>query len=201
MNDERFIDTFKNHTGIVLHIRQFGPEDAPYLVNIFENMGGESRYNRFMESVQNVTIERIWDEAEAIAHGARGETYGLLAFADLPGHKDAPVGAARYVKLSATEAEFALSVRDDMQGTGIGTHLLHLLVDKAAETGVHRLVGVVLNNNQAMWHLLKKLGYRLESHPEGSYSTVIVHIQDSPVLTRGWPDTAEDFSPEPQIIW
>jgi acetyltransferase len=176
-------------------------DDAPNLVDIFENMGSESRYSRFMEPVQNVTMERIWSEAEDIVQGARGETFGLLALVDTPDRKNTPVGGARYVKLSNTQAEFAVSVRDDMQGVGIGTHLVQSLIDHAAEAGIERLLGVILNTNQTMWRLLRKLGYRLESQPEGAYSMVTVHIKDSPVLTRGWPDTADDFSPEPQIIW
>lgn len=201
MRDSNQIDTFTSRNGIVVRVRPYTQDDAPNLVDIFENMGPESRYSRFMEPVENVTMERVWAEAEDIIQGVRGESFGLLALVDTPDRKNTPVGVARYVKLSDAQAEFAVSVRDDMQGVGIGTHLVHLLIDHAVEAGIQRLLGIILNTNLAMWRLLKGLGYRLESQPEGSYSTVTVHIQDSPVLTRGWPDTADDFSPEPQIIW
>lgn len=201
MIDNHHIDTFTNRNGIDIRIRKLLPKDAPYLVDLFENMGADSRYHRFMEPLEHITVERVWTEAEKIAQGANGETYGLVAFVDTPERDNVPVGGARYVKLSRAQAEFAVSVRDDMQGTGIGTYLTRLLVAQASEDGLERLVGILLNDNVSMWRLLKNLGYRLESHPEGSYSLVALHIRESASHTQGWQDTADDFSPEPQIIW
>lgn len=51
-------------------------KDAPYLVDLFEHMSSESRYNRFMQAIDHIDIDRIWSEAEHIAHLIDGDSYG-----------------------------------------------------------------------------------------------------------------------------
>jgi acetyltransferase len=200
MITHQLVDVFRNSKGTEIRVRQLLSEDAPYLVDLFEHMSAESRYRRFMEPVDQVTIERMWTEAENIAQGVTGETYGLVAFADTAERPEAPVAAIRYVKLTTAQAEMAVSVRDDFQNTGIGTHLLRLLIAHAAEQGIKQLVGIILNDNVAMWKLLRNLGHRLERYPEGSYSQIVLHVHEPRSRTEDWLDAAADFSPEPQII-
>lgn len=194
------IDSFETKAGITVHVRPMTAEDAPYLVDLFEHMGTDSRYNRFMQAVDNVDIDRVWVEAEHIAKQTNGKNCGLVAFADLPDRNSTPVGAARYVRISSQQAEIAVSVRDDMQHMGIGTHLLRLLIQVAAEQGIEQLVGTVQNNNTPMWSMLKKLGHRMERQPEGSYSQITIHVEETSSHAEDWLDTAADYSPEPKII-
>lgn len=201
MLDDSVIGSYKTKTGIIVHARPLQAEDAPYLVDLFENMGPESRYNRFMQAVDHVGIDRVWHEAEQVAHQTNDRSFGLVAFADLPQRHNTPIAAARYVSISSTQAELAVSVRDDMQHMGIGTWLMEHLMAIAVEHGIEQLVGTIQNGNTAMWALLKKIGCRLESQPEGSYSQVTIHVCESGSRINDWLDTAADFSPEPQIIW
>jgi len=195
------IDTFKTKTGIRVHVRPLTVEDAPYLVDLFEHMGSESRYSRFMQTIDHIDVDRVWSEAEQIAHLTDGDSYGLVAFADLPDRKATPVASARFVRFSSQQAEIAISVRDDMQHMGIGTHLLELLIETAAEQGIEQLVGTVQNSNAPMWATLKKVGRRLERQPEGSYSHITLYVTEMSSHAEDWLDTAADYSPEPQIIW
>lgn len=192
---------FETKTGIPVHVRQLTAEDAPYLVDLFENMGSESRYNRFLQSADNVSMDMVWTEAENIARQTTGVNFGLVAFADTDDRRETPVAAARYVVLSTKQAEIAVSVRDDMQRIGIGSHLLRLLIRHAEENGIDHLVGTIQNSNIAMWTVMKKLDMRVEKQPEGSYSNVILHVNETVSRREDWLDTAADFSPEPQIIW
>jgi RimJ/RimL family protein N-acetyltransferase len=201
MLDNSFIGSYETKTGIIVHARPLQAEDAPYLVDLFENMGPESRYNRFMQAVDHVGIDRVWHEAEQVAHQTNDRSFGLVAFADLPQRHNTPIAAARYVSISSTQAELAVSVRDDMQHMGIGTWLMEHLMAIAVEHGIEQLVGTIQNGNTAMWALLKKIGCRLERQPEGSYSQVTIHLCESGSRINDWLDTAADFSPEPQIIW
>lgn len=201
MRDENTIEIFQTKSGLLVYVRPMEPGDAPYLVDIFEHMGSESRYSRFMQTADNISIDRMWSEAELIAHLVETTSYGLVAFADLTDQECAPIGAARYVELNPVQAEIAVSVRDDHQHQGIGTNLMRLLIQYAEDDGYEQLVGTVQNNNSAMWAMLRKLNYRLERQPEGNYSLVTIHIREPKSRTDDWLDTAADFSPEPQIIW
>ncbi|MBP6017234.1 MAG: GNAT family N-acetyltransferase [Candidatus Promineofilum sp.] len=201
MNKNTFYNKFETKNGLIVKTRPITSEDAPYLVDIFEHMGPESRYNRFLQTAEHVDMDRIWKEAEKIADISDDGSTGYLAFVDLPEQPQAPVGGARYIRMSSTQAEFAVSVRDDMQSMGIGTHLLRLLIESALDDGVEQWVGTIENNNTPMWALLRKLGYRLERQPEGNYSVVTIYIQETGSRLEDLLDAAADFSPEPHIIW
>lgn len=167
------------------------PEDAPYLVDLFEHMGVDSRYRRFNQALERVEVERIWTEAEFIAQGVAANSYGLLAFADLEERRDVPVAGARFVKLNRTQAEVAISVRDDMQGAGIGTWLMKQLVEEAKKQGVKTFIGNVQNDNQPAWTILKKLGFEMSRQPEGSSTLIAIYLER--------PSDDEDSSAQPEV--
>lgn len=152
------------------------PEDAPYLVDLFEHLGLDSRYRRFNQTLDKVAVDRIWSEAEQIAQGVAINSYGLLAFTDMDGRPDVLVAGARFVKLNSTQAEAAITVRDDMQGMGIGSWLMSLLVANAKRQGIKVLVGNIQNDNQAVWSILKKLGYAISRQPEGNSTFVTIYL-------------------------
>ena len=57
------------------------------------------------------------------------------------------------------EAEFALLVRSDLKGRGLGSLLLQLLIEHARSRGIARLVGVILRENGAMLQLAHAMGF------------------------------------------
>ncbi len=63
-------------------------------------------------------------------------------------------------------AEFALLVRTDLQGRGIGRMLLRCLIDYATAEGIGRIEGYVLRENAKMLEMCEQFGFTLESHPE-----------------------------------
>ncbi len=150
--------------------------DAPYLVDIFEHMSPESRYNRFQQSLENPNPKQIWEEAEKIAQMEDEQQGGFIAFWQRPLLPDVPVGAARYVRLDEETAEMAMSVRDDMQGQGVGTWLLQMAIDEAIADGICQLVGSALNDNDAIWRVLDKLGYPYRRSPDGAISEIEVNL-------------------------
>lgn len=188
--------TFRTKTGRPIRVRPLVPEDAPYLVDLFENMGHESRYSRFLQTLDTIEMERVWSTAEQIAEGTAVNSDGLLAFCDMTERPDVPVAAVRYVHTDAGEAEIGISVRDDMQNLGIGGQLLGLLLDEARRQGVNRLVALYQSDNVAVHTIFKKLNCRMTRQADGIYTTVTLHV-DEPVDTM---DAAADFSPEAQFI-
>jgi acetyltransferase len=195
------MESFVSKTLRTIKVRPLLPEDAPFLVDLFENMSAESRYSRFLQAVYQVGLERVWTEAETFSHMTQDSGRGLIAFANLPDREDAPVAAARYVRLADDQAELAVSVRDDMQNMGIGTYLLARLAEQAEADGIDQLIGAVQNSNAPMWAAMNKLGRRVERQQEGVYSLVILHVHEPADPVMHGIDTAADFSPEPEIIW
>jgi acetyltransferase len=61
------------------------------------------------------------------------------------------------------EAEFAILIRDDHQGHGLGTELLRRLIQVGRdEHDVQRIVAYMLPENRAMKAVCRKLGFRFE---------------------------------------
>lgn len=155
--EKMVIDSFETKNGVVVWVRPLLPQDASYLVNIFEHMSADSRYSRFQQTLNHISPERVRIEAENIAHTP--SQIGFIAFADLPDQLNTPVGAARCVCVGDGRAETAVSVRDDMQNQGIGAHLLGLLVEEARAQGVKKLLASIQSSNKAIIHILNRLPY------------------------------------------
>jgi acetyltransferase len=57
--------------------------------------------------------------------------------------------------------EYALLVRTDLQGQGLGWALLQQVVDYAKAEGIGRIEGMVLSENEAMLRMCKEFGFAI----------------------------------------
>lgn len=62
-------------------------------------------------------------------------------------------------------AEYAVLVRSDYHGTGLGHALMNKIIDYVSEQGVAELFGIVMRENQAMLAMCEKLGFKRKSVP------------------------------------
>jgi aminoglycoside phosphotransferase/GNAT superfamily N-acetyltransferase len=173
---EIWLATIEAKNGMAVRVRLVGPDDVENLITIFDHMGPESRYQRFHRNLEHPPQAQVIIEAERIAQAESEQQEGLIGFADLPGEPGAPVGAARYVVLEPGVAEVAMSVRDDCHGLGIGTRLLQMIAERAREAGIRCLTGEILNENEAVWIVLKRLPYRITRRPQGLFSSVEIDL-------------------------
>lgn len=162
------VHTFQTKDGMSIRVRPLQPKDVGHLVDIFENMGEESRYTRFNMSMTDPDPEFVLQEAAEMVNIDRPENDGWLAFADLPDRPDTPVAGIRYVRSGDGEAEVAISVRDDMQNKGIGTALLAFLFEQAKLAGIKKLVAYAQRNNRPLWQILSKSELPIKRTPDGS---------------------------------
>ena len=65
--------------------------------------------------------------------------------------------------LSGTnEAEFGMLVSDRHQGLGLGTELLHSLIDIGRQEQLSCITAEILPENHSMQHLCSKLGFEFQ---------------------------------------
>ena len=62
-------------------------------------------------------------------------------------------------------AEYAIAVRSDWQGRGVGYLLMKRLIDIARSRGIGELVGEVLHENEAMLQMCRELGFTVAAAP------------------------------------
>ena len=83
------------------------------------------------------------------------------ALAAVDARDDSIVAVARYVTYTdaPATAEVAVEVADDLQGTGIGTHLMIRLLERAAVNRVAFLTARTRYGNTAARALSRRLGF------------------------------------------
>jgi acetyltransferase len=90
-----------------------------------------------------------------------------MAFVALNKDQNELLGVAR---LSAdpdyVRGEYAIIVRSDLKGTGIGWMLMHHLIRYAEKEGLRELIGDVLANNERMLGMCRTLGFEIAPDPE-----------------------------------
>jgi acetyltransferase len=62
-------------------------------------------------------------------------------------------------------AEYAIAVRSDWKGRGVGYLLMKRLIYIAGERGIGELVGEVLRENEPMLQMCRELGFTIVSDP------------------------------------
>ncbi|SUG13741.1 acyl-CoA synthetase [Salmonella enterica subsp. arizonae] len=60
------------------------------------------------------------------------------------------------------DAEFAVLVRSDLKGLGLGRRLMEKLIAYTRDHGLRRLNGITMPNNRSMVALARKLGFQVD---------------------------------------
>jgi acetyltransferase len=90
-----------------------------------------------------------------------------MAFVAIEPEADLLVGVSRLTTdPDGVEAEYAILVRSDWIGRGVGWALMRRLIDYARSEGLRRLRGDVLRRNERMLRMCRELGFAVEGHPE-----------------------------------
>lgn len=175
----QYVHQFHAENGLLIRVRLMTDNDGPYLVDLFEHLGSDSRYQRFNLPLDEPDEAWVQQQANAMAALPPFKGRAWLAFATLPDEGETIVGGVRYVSLTADSAEMALSVRDDLQGLGIGTALIIFAGRKAYAAGVRTLVGYVQSGNRALWASLDHLEVPLKRFPDGAVTRLEVDLQEA----------------------
>ena len=76
-------------------------------------------------------------------------------------------------------AEFAVLVRSDLKGRGLGWLLMQTMIEYARSEGLKTLEGQVLNENTTMLRMCAELGFTIAADPdEPSISTVRLALDE-----------------------
>ncbi len=145
-------------------IRPIRPEDAELEQEFMRSLSEESRYFRFMNSIQELTQTMLvkftqLDYSREIALIAVAETHTRNT-----GRHEIELGVARYsTNPDGESCEFAIVIADDMHGKGLGSKLMTALMDAARQRGLKVIQGEVLSQNAHMLSLMKKLGFSIKT--------------------------------------
>lgn len=149
--------------GRSLLVRPIRPEDEPALHESFAKLTPEEIRLRFfvpMKTLSHVAAARFtqldYDREMALVLTEPGipgrtEVYGVVGLVADPDNE---------------HGEFAILVRGDMTGMGLGLLLMRRIIDYARERGIGDIHGDVLRENTTMLRLAEGLGFTQEPIPE-----------------------------------
>ncbi len=145
--------------GTDITIRPIRPEDAELVQAFVRGLSEESRYLRFMSSMQELT-ETMLVRFTQIDYSRE---MALIAVT-LAQHSEVELGVARYaINPDGDSCEFALVVADRFQGKGLGQKLMAVLMETARSKGLSLIEGEVLSNNHSMLKLVTRLGFAVKA--------------------------------------
>ena len=75
-------------------------------------------------------------------------------------------------------AEFAIIVRSDMKGKGLGGILMTKLVGYCRQRGLKEIIGETLNYNRGLLALVKKFGFKTSLSPEEDTTLLTLDLRD-----------------------
>jgi acetyltransferase len=150
--------------GTDIVIRPIRPEDAEIEAEFIRGLSKESKYFRFMNSVQELSQEMLVRFTQIDYHNEMA----LIAVKSSGDHEE-QIGVARYTtNLDKKSCEFALVVSDQWRGRGIAHQLMGRLMQIARDRDLERMEGQVLGNNVKMLQLMKSLNFQITNDPDDS---------------------------------
>lgn len=161
--------TAKN--GRELLFRPIEVNDAQKLSDLFYRLSPDTIYKRFMTSMVAMHDHQRMryldvddnDNVAIVIEAREGDTEPEI------------IGVGRYHKVEGSGfADVAFLLRDDWQGQGVGTALIHHLAEIAQENHVAGFVADVLARNAPMLRVFHKLGFPVKSELDGPVYTLTI---------------------------
>lgn len=147
-------------SGFACKIRPVRPEDEQIFRTFFERVDPDDIRQRFFAPIKEFThafIARLTQIDYARS---------MVLVAIEPGSGDL-LGAVRlHADPDNENAEYAIFVRSDQQGRGLGLSLMRLIIDYGRRQGTARIYGQVLAENVRMLALARELGFTVGPDPD-----------------------------------
>jgi acetyltransferase len=140
-------------------IRPIRPEDEPQHRRFLEQLQPEDLRLRFF----SVRRELPRSELARLTQIDYAREMAFIAIRTLPDGTEQTLGVVRAViDPDNVDAEFAIVVRSDLKGRGLGHLLMRTMIDLLVQRGTQRLVALVLRENLPMRQLARSQGFVLD---------------------------------------
>ena len=143
-----------------IFVRPIRPDDEDLIRDHLARVSKEDLRLRFFDSIKEFSHQFITglidlDYARAMAFVAIDEaTKGALGVVRL--HADA----------THESGEYAILLRSDLKGRGLGWSLMQLIIEYAKAEGLKRISGQILQENTVMLKMCRELGFEIETDPQ-----------------------------------
>ncbi|HZS83199.1 MAG TPA: GNAT family N-acetyltransferase [Stellaceae bacterium] len=154
------VETARLPDGTAIRLRDIAPGDEGLLQELLRRMSPDDVRLRFFAPIRELSPALAF----RLSHPDPGRE---IAIAALPETGADFLGVARlFADETRRRGEYALAVRTDMKGRGIGYLLLGRVLARAKAMGMTEAWGDVLRENETMLQMAREHGFTIEDHPE-----------------------------------
>jgi acetyltransferase len=148
--------------GLSVFVRPVRPEDEDLFRTFFAAVTPEDLRLRFFAPVRDIS-------QAFIARLIQLDYARAMAFVAIDKESGAMLGAVRlHIDANFTVGEYAILVRSDLKGRGLGWALMQLMIEYARAEGLGVVEGQVLRENTTMLAMCQQLGFDVAVDPESS---------------------------------
>ena len=153
--------------GTHIFVRPVRPDDDDLFRDFAKGVSAEDARLRFFgpkKELSNADLDRL-------VHIDYGRAMGFVAISELSGEM---VGVVRlHAEPDRESREFAIIVRSDFKGRGLGWLLMRLMIDYARSVGLRVVEGRTLHENKAMLKMCREFGFELLMDPDDPRVTIV----------------------------
>ncbi|MEF1312316.1 bifunctional acetate--CoA ligase family protein/GNAT family N-acetyltransferase [Vibrio mytili] len=153
-----FVETVTLRDGQPVLLRPILPEDEPLHAQFIQSVSKEDLYKRFFSEVGEFNHE-------ALANFTQIDYDREMAFVAVAFNENGPsiIGVARaLITPDNSDAEFAILIRSDLKGKGLGKVLMQKIISYCKSKGTKQISGMTMPTNRGMLMLAQSLGFDVD---------------------------------------
>ena len=174
-------NTYKLSDGSEAFVRPIRPEDERFYAMYLDRMDPEDIRLRMFMPVKEFSHEFL----ARMTQIDYGREMAFIALRPDGAGDWEGLGVARFFADPDYEkAEYAVLVRSDLKGLGLGWILMHHLITYAKAEGLKELYGSVLSENVNMLKMCRELGFSVRRNPEDETVYIVTLDLGSPSIAK-----------------
>lgn len=153
--------------------RPIRPEDEHVHLEFFSRLSPEDIRFRFFGLIQELAHSQM----ARFTQIDYDREMAFIAIRTSEGERPETLGVVRTINDANNQnAEFAIVVRSDMKGQGVGRQLMEKMIRYCRKRGTERLIGQVLTDNTGMLELARHLGFTQRLSAEGDAMEITLKL-------------------------
>jgi GNAT superfamily N-acetyltransferase len=141
-------------------VRPLSPDDDPRIRDLLAHVSAQDLRLRFFDSIKEFS-------PEFIARLTHLDYARAMAFVALDEVSNDTLGVVRLHTDASREAgEYAILLRSDLKGRGLGWALMQMIIEYAKFRGLKHIYGQILHENSVMLKMCRELGFHVAINAE-----------------------------------
>jgi acetyltransferase len=143
-----------------IFVRPIKPDDEPLIHDLLVHVSKQDLRLRFFDSIREFSHQFV-------ARLTQIDYAREMAFVAIDEAGEEILGVVRLYSGSSHESgEYAILLRSDLKGRGLGWALMQLMIEYARSEGLKRIVGQILQENSVMLKMCRELGFEIKTDAE-----------------------------------